>query len=85
MSANDRKPTGTMRAMRHAAAAMAGVVRECNNATRRMYELRLFPGLRAADEDFAPDSYADFLWRSPVALWREPPALRRVAGACPHR
>src|SRR6266568_229434 len=81
MSDNDRRPTGTMRAIRHAAAAVADVVRECNYATRRMTELRLFPDLRAAGWGCAPDSYADFLWRSQVALWREPSAQRRAAGA----
>jgi hypothetical protein len=50
-----------------------------------MGELRLFPDLPAKDRDCAPDSYADFVWRSPVALWREPSAHRRAAGAQPHR
>jgi hypothetical protein len=50
-----------------------------------MFELRLFPDLRAAGGDYAPDTYADFLWRSPVALWREPPARRRANGARPHQ
>jgi hypothetical protein len=85
MSDNDRRPTRTMRAIRHAAAAVADVLRECNYATRRMTELRLIPDSPAAGGDHAPDTYADFLWRSPVALWREPPARRRIAGACPHR
>ncbi len=74
-----------MQAVRHAAAAVADVVRECNYATRRLGELRLFPDLRAAHGDCAPDSYADFLWRSPAALWTEPAARRRAAGARPHR
>jgi hypothetical protein len=74
-----------MQAVRHAAATVAATVRECNYASRRLVELRLFPDLRAAHGDRAPDSYADFLWRSPTAMWREPPARRRAAGACPHR
>jgi hypothetical protein len=85
MSHNDRRPTGRMRAIGRVTAAVANVVRECNYVTRRMTELRLFPDLQAASGDRAPDTYADFLWRSPVALWREPPARRRAAGACPHR
>ncbi len=72
-----------MRAVRHAAAAVADVVRECNYASRRLLELRLFPDIRAADGDIAPDNYADFLWRSPVALWHEPSARRRAAGSRP--
>lgn len=74
-----------MRAARHVAAAVAAVVRECNDASRRMLELRLYPDVRAADGDRAPDTYADFLWRSQGSVWREPPARRRAAGACPHR
>ena len=74
-----------MQAVRHAARAVADVVRECNYATSRLGELRLFSDLRAAGGDCAPDNYADFLWRSPVALWHEPSARRRAAGACPRR
>ena len=85
MSDNDRIPTGMMRALRHAATAVADVVRECDYANRRMAELRACPDVHGPRGERAPDSYADFLWRSPVALWREPPAWRRVAGACPHR
>jgi hypothetical protein len=85
MSDNDRIPAGKMRAIRHAAAAVADVVRECNYANRRMTELWTFPDRRAGRGNRAPDTYADFLWRSPGALWREPPARRRAAGACPHR
>jgi hypothetical protein len=44
-------------------------------------ELRLF----GRDGDHAPDSYDEFLFRSPVALWREPTAGRREAGSLPRR
>jgi hypothetical protein len=85
MSHNDRRSPGKMRAVRRAASTVAAVVRECNYASSRLRELRLFPEIRAAGGDRAPDTYTDFLQRSPVALWREPPARRRAAGACPHR
>ncbi len=65
--------------------AVPGVVRECNYMSSRLRELRLFPDLRAAGADCAPDTYADFLWRSSVALWHEPSARRRAAGARPQR
>jgi hypothetical protein len=65
---------------RRAAWAMADLVREYNYASRRLLELRLF----GRDCDRAPDSYAEFLVRSPLALWREPSARRRLAGAHPH-
>jgi hypothetical protein len=85
MSHNDGRSPGTMQAVRHAARAVADVVRECNYASGRMLELRLFPDLRAAGGDCAPDTYADFLWRSSVPLWHEPSARRRAAGARPRR
>ncbi len=47
---------------------MADLAREYNYAQRRLLELRLF----GRDDDGAPDTYAEFLFRSPVALWREP-------------
>ena len=74
-----------MQAVRHAARTVAAVVRECNYASSRLRDARIFPDIRAERGDRAPDTYDDFLWRSPVALWREPPARRRAAGACPHR
>jgi hypothetical protein len=54
---------------------------EWSYAQRRVVELRLF----GRDGNRAPDTYTEFLHRSPMALWREPKAKRRLAGACPHR
>jgi hypothetical protein len=79
MSSTDRRSPANFRAARRAAQAVAGVVRECNYAQRRMLELRLF----GRDGDRAPDTYDEFLFRSPTTLWREPPARRREAGSCP--
>jgi hypothetical protein len=50
-------------------------------AQKRVVEIRLF----GRDGNCAPDTYSEFLFRSPVALWREPTANRRRAGACPRR
>jgi hypothetical protein len=44
-----------------------------------MFELRMF----GRDGDGAPDTYADFLFRSPTTLWHEPSAHRRAAGSRP--
>jgi len=60
---------------------VAEVVRECSYAQQRMLELRIFG--REGDE--APDTYAEFLFRSRMALWREPSARRREKGARPRR
>ncbi|HUK68404.1 MAG TPA: hypothetical protein VLW50_06580 [Streptosporangiaceae bacterium] len=54
-------------------------VRECNEAQRLATALRLSPDLYRADPDSAPESYAEFLFRSPMALRREP----RVSSAPP--
>jgi hypothetical protein len=85
MKYTDHRSPGTWQAVRRAARAVAGVVRECNYASQRLFELRLFPDLAAADGDCGPDTYGDFLWRSPAALWWEPAADRRATGATPHR
>jgi hypothetical protein len=85
MSHNDRRSPGKMQAIRHAARTVAAVVRECNYASSRLREVRIFPDIRAESGNRAPDTYDDFLGRSPFALWQEPPARRRAAGACPHR
>jgi hypothetical protein len=69
------------RGVRRAARAVADVVRECNYAQRRLFELRMF----GRDHDRAPQTYADFLFRSPAALWHEPSARRRATGLCPSK
>jgi hypothetical protein len=53
---------------------IAAIVRECNEAQRRATLLRLSPDMYSFDPDRAPDSYAEFLFRSPVAVRREPRA-----------
>ncbi len=79
MSSTDRRSPANFRVARRAAQAVAGVVRECNHAQRRMLELRLF----SRDGDRAPDTYDEFLFRSPTTLWSEPSARRREAGSGP--
>jgi hypothetical protein len=71
--------------LRRAARAVANVISECNYAHRRLLERRMFPDLAMRNGDRAPDTYADFLWRSPVAPWKEPSARRRAAGSRPRR
>jgi hypothetical protein len=81
MSYTDHTSPGNLRGVRRAAQVVADVVRECNYAQRRMLELRLF----GRDGDRAPDTYDEFLFRSPATLWREPAAGRREAGSQPRR
>jgi hypothetical protein len=56
-------------------------VRECSYAQQRLLELRIF----GREDDRAPDTYADFLFRSRLTVWREPSARRRQEGAEPRR
>ena len=81
MSPADQRPPDSLRGARWAARALADVVRECNYAQRRLLELWLF----GRDGDRAPDTYAEFLFRSRAALWREPSARCREAGSDPHK
>ena len=53
------------------------VFSEINWANKRMTALMLSYGV---ESDFAPDSYAEFLFRSRVTVFHEPAARRRSAG-----
>ena len=81
MSSTDQRTRGNFRGARRAARAVAEVVRECNYAQQRLFELRVF----GREGDTPPDTYAEFLYRSRLTLWREPSARRRQKGACPRR
>ena len=50
---------------------------EINWANKRMTALMLSHGV---ESDLAPDTYAEFLFRSRVTVFREPAARRRSAG-----
>ena len=54
------------------------VFSEINWANKRMTALMLSYG--TAESDRAPDTYAEFLLRSRVTVFREPAARRRGAG-----
>ena len=56
---------------------VAGVLAECDYAQRRMLELRMTPDAYLADRDRAPQTYAEFLFRTSGALLHEPAAARR--------
>ncbi len=53
-------------------------VSEMNYASKRMTELMLSYGL--AESDQAPDTYAEFLLRTPATTRHEPSARGRAAG-----
>jgi hypothetical protein len=54
------------------------IVRECNDAQRRMAVIRSAPDRLAARRDVAPDTYGEFLFRTSGPLWREPSAQARA-------
>ncbi|GEM_PF-3177586 len=58
---------------------VGGIIAECNYAQARLTALRIAPDRYLADADRAPDSYAEFLFRTSGALLHEPAASRRGA------
>lgn len=64
--------------VRRAVRAVAATLAECNRAQRRMAELQLSPDrflINGAAK--APDTYAEFLFRTSGLLAHEPPADKR--------
>ena len=59
---------------------VADLVAECNYAQRRMLALRTSPDVYGADRNKAPDTYAEFLFRTSSALLHEPAASGRGHG-----
>jgi hypothetical protein len=53
-------------------------IRECNTAQRRMTAISTAPDRYTARPDAAPDTYAEFLFRTSGLLIHEPPARARV-------
>ena len=59
---------------------VAGIIAECNYATRRMTILNTAPDTYLTTRDKAPDDYAEFLFRTSSTLLREPDARHRARG-----
>lgn len=66
-------------AARTAVRTMAGVIEECNYAQRRMLQLRLNPERHVINNDQAPATFAEFLFRTSGLLIHEPAADKRFA------
>jgi hypothetical protein len=67
--------------VRRAAGKLVDVVREMNEAQRRMLVLRTATDRYAANPDVAPDTYGEFLARTSGMLLHEPPARKRTRSA----
>ena len=59
---------------------VAAVIAECNYAQRRAIIWRTNPETYLAGRDYAPEDYAEFLFRTSGALLHEPAAVRRANG-----
>ena len=64
-----------------AAGKLADVVREMNEAQRRMMVLRTATDRHVANANTAPDTYDEFLARTSGLLLHEPPARKRLRKA----
>jgi hypothetical protein len=72
-STDTRSPAVTRLARR-----LLDAIRECNAAQRRMTAISTAPDRYSAHPDAAPDTYAEFLFRTSGLLLHEPPARTRV-------
>jgi hypothetical protein len=59
---------------------VADIVAECNYAQRRMLALRTSPDSYGVGRNKAPDTYAEFLFRTSGVLLNEPAAVGRAHG-----
>ena len=57
---------------------IVAVVRECNDAQRRLTAISTAPDRYTAHPDAAPDTYAEFLFRTSGLLLHEPSARSRA-------
>jgi len=87
-----RRTTGTPRTTRRAGLAriarrvanrIAKVVAECNYAQRRSFAIMTNPDSYLTDRDHAPDTYAEFLFRTSGGLLHEPASAQRAHGRLP--
>jgi len=66
------------RSIRRVALKVREIVAECAYAQRRMADLAGAPDRYLANPDAAPDTYAEFLFRTSTGLRHEPPARCRT-------
>jgi len=59
---------------------IANVVAECNYAQRRSFAIMTTPDSYLTDRDHAPDTYAEFLFRTSGWLLHEPASAQRAHG-----
>jgi hypothetical protein len=67
-------------AIRRIARKVTSAIAEVNYAQRRMLELRLAPDRNMVVAGTAPDTYAEFMFRTSGKLQHEPSARARATG-----
>jgi hypothetical protein len=72
----NRLTTGTARIIKR----IAEVVAECDYAQRRSFAIMTNPDSYLTDRDHAPDTYAEFLFRTSGGLVHEPASAQRAHG-----
>jgi hypothetical protein len=75
-----RLTTGSARTAKHLVKRIAEVVAECNYAQRRSFAIMTTPDSYLMDRDHAPDTYAEFLFRTSGGLVHEPASAQRAHG-----
>jgi len=80
LAALSLRPAGhqAARATAGAARCVARALAECHRAQRDLALLRLQPDRYDRTGDCPPDTYAEFLFRSPGTVWHEPSARERA-------
>jgi hypothetical protein len=79
-TARARLTTGPARTAKHIVKRIAEVVAECNYAQRRSFTIMTNPDSYLTDRDHAPDTYAEFLFRTSGGLLYEPASTQRAHG-----
>jgi hypothetical protein len=77
---SEKRPTGR-RFLKGLVRKIASAINECRDAQRRMDALVTSPDTYSQKPDTAPDTYAEFLFRTSGLLQHEPSARGREHGA----
>ncbi len=77
-----RRTTGPAR-LSSGLARIARLVAECDYAQRRSFAIMTNPDSYVIDRDQAPDTYAEFLFRTSGGLLEEPASAQRAHGRFP--
>ena len=59
---------------------ITSIVAECNYAQRRVFAVMTSPDHYVTERDMAPDTYAEFLFRTSGGLIDEPDYAKRASG-----